>query len=1599
MDLSKKIIRISSKPREHEKTRYATFKREVTNDEGVRTTSYATVPLIEEDHTPVELFNIFREFDHVRVTQHMDEDGAKLFDNFRTIVAPCRKATKIWEDLCDGVDDLSVENFDLTFEAFKMDITRKLNYQDQLEYIRSLRKPGSMSVDDFARELSILNDLAKQFPDAPENATGIDENEMVRIFYHAMPVTWQEAYMSAGYRYYSSTFHEVYDYMEAQEENDPFEPNKNVNGNKNANGNNGSGSNGNSNPSNRNINNRNRNNQRRNNNHRRGNQNNGGSNKGNKGNNNKSDARIKPDDPCPLPGHGNHTWYLCYENKHGKHGDDSKKPRGNSGESNTAEKKEKEEGEQHFMESPDVAKGFSYLFEEEDDGEMFLSEVNDDSSDLSDDDDDIPQLVPRAATAQDDDDDDDSSDDESVNTRWFGHPRPYNPHTYGGMKREDWERHCEAAAKRRAVREAEERVFQEFKRLKGEIKSDEAEAERTNKPIEDDAKPTADVPKKEPDAKTTRSGPLPLSKGAYESFIFDALTNDGVDQVLYPSMEPLNLVPTTISAARSVNGRPMRNTGLKTLIDHGASHSMINKRCLPNGVKVTKSKPISFSTTAGTFNSDGHVILEDFRLPEFNRNRSVDEVKCSVLDNKTVKYDVILGRDFLNKVGIDVKSSTLTCEWFEDVIPFKPPSYITNDAAHDALIGSQTEPETIVQEEYENHAVTFTATKSTFSEVEDVVDNQTHLDAKQKQQLLEILQEHTKLFSGKLGCFPHRKFHIDLKPGTVPYHCKAPYPVANALRHIVKAELERQVNIGVLERVNESLWGMPMLFIPKKDGAIRTVDDMRKLNECILRRVYPLPRIMDMLRRHYKWIFVTVLDLTLCYYSYELDEESSWLCILVTPFGKFRRKRLSMGLAQSPDWAQAALEETLRDELHDFVECYIDDVAIFSSTWEEHIEHVSIVLNKLEANGYTVNPAKCHWGVAEVEWMGHLITRDGLKPWPKKVEGIVNIAQPQSLKQLRAFIGMVNFYRDFWKKRADIMAPLTALMKVPRKEFLKHWTDEHTKAFKATKAMIAEDVLLAYPDPNKLFVIETDASDYQLGAIGYQDNQPVFMWSRKLSKAQRNYSTPDKEAACIVEVLYTYRSMLFGSPIEIHTDHLNLTRNNFTSLRLLKWRVAMEEFAPKIVYKPGADNVVADGLSRLPLIPSEEQDDPAWNQDLLGEVMLYYPTAINAFPLEFGNIRQEQQDDATIQAKLQDGTYVYADFGGHNLATKVVDEENRIVVPESIHESTINWYHYILGHCGQERLIKSIRNHLSFPGLDDKVKNFVETCDECQRYKNNGRGYGHLPPRDDDPAPFEDVALDHIGPWTLDVPNQGALKFHGLTIIDIATSLCEIIRVDTLDGEASAMHFENSWLSRYPRPNRLLYDAASAFNTPAFQLSLNREGITGVPITVKNPQANAIVERSHQTVGNMLRTLQSANVPNNVETAYEIIDTALASAQRAIRTAVHKSLGVSPGSMVFHRDMLLNIPTIVDLQQIADKRRAIADRNNLKENRRRRYKNYNIGDEVLILVHKPTKMGARAIGPYTITQVHVNGTVTIQRRANVTERINIRRIKPYNRRV
>ncbi|CAB9507058.1 Retrotransposon protein [Seminavis robusta] len=210
------------------------------------------------------------------------------------------------------------------------------------------------------------------------------------------------------------------------------------------------------------------------------------------------------------------------------------------------------------------------------------------------------------------------------------------------------------------------------------------------------------------------------------------------------------------------------------------------------------------------------------------------------------------------------------------------------------------------------------------------------------------------------------------------------------------------------------------------------------------------------------------------------------------------------------------------------------------------------------------------------------------------------------------------------------------------------------------------------------------------------------------------------------------------------------------------------------------------------------------------------------------------------------------------------------------------------------------------------------------------------------------------------------------------------------------MQLENQWLSRYPKPERCVYDQGGEFLGEDFQKVLRRHGLHPGGSTVKNPQSNAVCERLHQSIGNALRAINHDNYPpKNAAEAAERIDSALQTAASAARTAMHTTMKLSPGSMAFHRDMILNIPLIVDFELLRQRRQALIDRNLLRANAKRIDFDYQPGQPVLKLSDNPKAMELRAHGPYTITRIHTNGPVVIQLDNNVTERINIRRIKPY----
>ena len=307
------------------------------------------------------------------------------------------------------------------------------------------------------------------------------------------------------------------------------------------------------------------------------------------------------------------------------------------------------------------------------------------------------------------------------------------------------------------------------------------------------------------------------------------------------------------------------------------------------------------------------------------------------------------------------------------------------------------------------------------------------------------------------------------------------------------------------------------------------------------------------------------------------------LCMFILPWGKYKYLRLPMGLHNSPDFFQEKMSLVM-DGL-EFVKTYLDDILVITKTsWEDHLAHLEQVFARLQSAGLKVNESKSSFAQTSLKYLGYLISRDGIQPMPDKVEAIRNMAPPKTRRQLQKFIGMVNFYTDMWRGHSNALAPLTALTSNTAKW---QWTEQHQQAFERLKTIITKDVLLRFPDFAKPFDIYTDASDHQLGAVITQDNQPIAFYSRKLNDAQKRYTMTERELLAIVETLKEFRPILWGQRIRVFTDHKNLTCKNFNTDRVLRWRLLLEEYGPELYDHPGENNIVADALSRLDLLPDD----------------------------------------------------------------------------------------------------------------------------------------------------------------------------------------------------------------------------------------------------------------------------------------------------------------------------------------------------------------------------------------------------------------------------
>ena len=451
--------------------------------------------------------------------------------------------------------------------------------------------------------------------------------------------------------------------------------------------------------------------------------------------------------------------------------------------------------------------------------------------------------------------------------------------------------------------------------------------------------------------------------------------------------------------------------------------------------------------------------------------------------------------------------------------------------------------------------------------------------------IYQILKKYEDVFPNDLPVgLPQKRsieHQINLKEDHTP-PSRSPYRLSWEQNDELKRQLEELIEKQHIEP-SVSPYGAPVMFVKKSDGSLRMCIDYRALNHITIKNKHPLPLIDEQIDQLAEAKYFTKIDLRSGYHQVRINEKDIEKTGFNTKYGHFQFKVMPFGLCNAPGTFQYLMQDIFKNELDQCVAVYIDDILIYSRTYEEHLKHLELVLKKLKENQLYGKLSKCEFAMKRIEFLGYVIDQNGVQPRDDKVKVVMEWPKLNSVTEVQSFMGFVQYYRKFIPGLSQISLPLTELTKKNNK-FI--WGEEQQKSFDTLKRKLASAPVLRIPTRTGKFKVTTDASGSAVGAVLEQEEngeiRPVAYLSQKLNGSQLNWSIRDKELYAIIVAITKWKHYLLGRNTIVNTDHKTietLNKAEFSS-RVAKWSEIWAEFDIEIVYKPGKENKVADALSR-----------------------------------------------------------------------------------------------------------------------------------------------------------------------------------------------------------------------------------------------------------------------------------------------------------------------------------------------------------------------------------------------------------------------------------
>ncbi|XP_076299573.1 uncharacterized protein LOC143218325 [Lasioglossum baleicum] len=604
-----------------------------------------------------------------------------------------------------------------------------------------------------------------------------------------------------------------------------------------------------------------------------------------------------------------------------------------------------------------------------------------------------------------------------------------------------------------------------------------------------------------------------------------------------------------------------------------------------------------------------------------------------------------------------------------------------------------------------------------------------------RRQFDDFLQAEMKLFEavpGRTNLIEHRIKLLDETPLKQRYQPRNP-----AMQAIINEEVAKMLNDRVIEP-SSSPWSSPVVVVKKKDGKPRFCVDFRRLNDRSEKDAYPLPHIQATLEKLRGARYLTTLDLKNGYWQVPLEDASRPPTAFTVPGkGLFQFRVMPFGLHSAPATFQRLFDRIIGPELEPYAFAYLDDIIIASKTLEEHQRHLREVFRRLRAAGLRLNPDKCRFCVSSLRYLGHIVDQQGIRTDPEKTSAIAKITAPKNIREVRRFHVMASWYRRFVPNFAEIVEPLTQLT---RKNAKWKWTEAEEKAFQTLKDKLVTTPVLACPDFEQPFTLQTDASDHGLGVVliqGPANKERVIAYaSHTLSTTERNYSATEKECLAVVWGIRKMKPYLEGYHFTVLTDHQALRwlqQIDSPTGRLARWALELQQYDFDIQYRPGKLNHVADALSRIEPVPGVSLLRTKPRNDS------WYEKKMEAVQHDPASVPNSRIYEGKLQRRIP-----------HQLDYNEPDSGNawRICIPATDREAVLRQFHDdpTAGHLGIAKTSVRIAQRYHWPGMFRDIARHVRSCVSCQQYKSPPvppPGRLHANPGT---QPWHTVSVDLVGP-------------------------------------------------------------------------------------------------------------------------------------------------------------------------------------------------------------------------------------------------------------